>query len=52
MGLYGQKEIDNLWSFSSGIFESMIESRNGREGVSFKFVGNNQEISMNMKIKK
>ena len=37
--VWTKKEIDNLWSFSSGIFESMIESRNGREGASFKFVG-------------
>ena len=41
--VWTKKEIDNLWSFSSGIFESMIESRNGREGASFKFVGNNQK---------
>ena len=38
--LWLKKEIDNLWSLSSGRFESLIESRSGHDGISFSFIGN------------
>jgi len=38
--LWFKKEIDNLWSLSSGRFESLIESRSGHDGISFSFIGN------------
>ena len=35
-----KKEIDNLWSFSSTKFESLIESHSGHDGLNLKFSGN------------
>ena len=37
--LWLKKEIDNLWAFSSGRIESLIESRSGHDGVNLKFSG-------------
>ena len=37
--LWFKKEIDNLWSLSTGRFESLIESRSGHDGISFSFIG-------------
>ena len=34
-----KKEVDNLWSLSTGRFESLIESRSGHDGISFSFIG-------------
>ena len=34
-----KKEVDNLWSLSTGSFESLIESRSGHDGFSFSFIG-------------
>ena len=38
--LWFKKQIDNLWSLSTGRFESLIESRSGHDGISFSFIGN------------
>jgi len=38
--LWLKKEVDRLWSLSTGRFESLIESRSGHDGISFSFIGN------------
>ena len=43
--LWLKKEIDNLWSLSTGRFESLIESRSGHDGISFSFRGNKNKRS-------